>query len=555
MRKKHHIVLLGIALLYWGLTLFTDTKIFTHDPLDMNCLPKDDSMVTLMHLLTKVILFFVVFGLLEFLWYAKDHKTLLFSFLGFTALYLVGLLVTYPGYFMSDDPIIFAYASRYYPVYWHNYLTSLFYMVGMSLIPASAGPVILSDICYGLVYAYIYENARKLYPSKWTHSVLLLGVLPFTLLGSLMCFRPALYAPFFLFLIAFLFFERKKKAPLTLRKLCGIAFLSALLSIWRSEGIVLMVFIYFILSFVYVSSDPGPLLRDESDIDEETSVGGKKRSGFVSAFFCERNLVVFTVFLLAFFCLIKIPQDHGEKKYYGSDYLIISTTRPLSVIVHRDQTYPGAEEDLANISAVTEFGYLHNDSLSCSAYNRYNSDHNEGKYTETGADRATQKAYLKSALRLIAHNLDLYLGERLQLFLVTNGIYNYNKDMVLNLKSVVTTDFHLYEHDRSYGFELIEGNKRLPITGSTGYALALYAFGGEAYIPMLVLLFALTLYTLIRKKYMIFFTCLMMLAREAVIFLTAPASFIQYSYPVMYATAFLVMMVLFDILEKKSASR
>jgi len=541
MRHKHHLILFVITLFYWGLTLFTDTKIFTHDPLDMNCLPKDESMVTLMHLLTKVILFFVIFGLLEFLWYAKDHKALLFSFLGFSALYLVGLLVTYPGYFMSDDPIIFAYASRYYPVYWHNYLTSLFYMVGMSLIPASSGPVILSDLCYGLVYAYIYENTRKLYPSKWTHSVLFLGVLPFTLLGSLLCFRPALYAPFFLFLIAYLFFEWKKKAPLTLRKLCGIAFMSALLSIWRSEGIVLMVFIYFILGFVYLV--PRPVLTDS---DEEPSSGSKRRSGCVSAFFCERNLIVFTVFLLAFFCLIKLPQSHGEKKYYGNDYLIISTTRPLSVIVHRDQTYEGADEDLANISAVTEYGYLHNDSLSCSAYNRYNSDHNEGKYTETGADAATQKAYLKSAFRLIAHNLDLYLGERLQLFLVTNGIYDYDKNMVLNLKPVVTTDFHLYEHDRSYGFELIEGNKRLPLSTNNTYAMALYSYGGEAYIPMLLLLLILTLFTLVRKQYMVFFTCLMMLAREGVIFLTAPASFIQYSYPVMFATAFLVFMTVFE---------
>ena len=147
-------------------------------------------------------------------------------------------------------------------------------------------------------------------------------------------------------------------------------------------------------------------------------------------------------------------------------------------------------------------------------------------------------------MNLIMHNPDLYLGERLQLFLVTNGIYNYNKDMVLNLKPVVTTDFHLYEHDRSYGFELIEGNKRLPITGRTDYALALYRFGGEAYIPMLILLIAVTLYSLIRKKPVVFFTCLMMLAREAVIFLTAPASFIQYSYPVMYATAFFVFMMI-----------
>ena len=65
-----------------------------------------------------------------------------------------------------------------------------------------------------------------------------------------------------------------------------------------------------------------------------------------------------------------MPQNHGEAKHYGKDYLIISTTRPLTVIVHREQTYPGAEEDLANINAITDLGYLSNDSLSCSAYNR-----------------------------------------------------------------------------------------------------------------------------------------------------------------------------------------
>lgn len=520
--NKRHALSGVLALVIWLVTFVTDKKIFSPDPLNMNCLPVDTSAVPLMHLLTKVILFFVIFGLLEFFLYALQKKALLFSFLGFFVIYLFGLLLTYPGYFMSDDPIIFAYASRYYPVYWHSYLTSLFYMVGMSLFPASSGPVLLSDLCYALVYAYIFDKTRLLYPKKSSYVTLLLGVLPFTLLGALMCFRPAIYAPFFLFYIAFLFFEWKKKASLTILKLIGISGLTALLSIWRSEGIVLLVFVYLILPFVY------------------------KRKDNTVNFLCKKRLLPFTLCLFAFFFLIKAPQSQGEQKYYGSDYLIISTTRPLSVIVHREQTYDGAEEDLANISAITEYGYLHNDSLSCSAYNRYNSDYNEGRYTQTGADSAAQKAYLKSALNLIVHNLDLYLGERLQLFLVTNGIYNYPKAIVLNLKPVVTTNFHLYEHDRSYGFELIEGNKRLPINGNDNYAHGLFTYGGEAYIPLLLLLFIMTIYTLLKRNRMFFSMCLMMLAREGVIFLTAPASFIQYSYPVMYAVSFLFVMLLLE---------
>lgn len=520
--NKRHVLCAAAALVLWLVTFVTDKKIFSPDPLNMNCLPVDTAAVPLMHVLAKVILFFVILGLLEFFLYALHKKPLLFSFLGFFAIYLTGLLVTYPGYFMSDDPIIFAYASRYYPVYWHNYLTSLFYMVGMSLFPASSGPVLLSDICHALAYAYIFDKVRLLYPKKHSYFVLLLGVLPFTLLGALMCFRPAVYAPFFLFYTAFLFFEWKEKAVLTPCKLIGISALTALLCIWRSEGIVLLLFVYLILPFVY------------------------QRQNHAVCFLCKKRLLPFSLCLLAFFLLLKAPQSQGEQKYYGSDYLIISTTRPLSVIVHREQAYDGAEEDLANISAVTEYGYLHNDSLSCSAYNRYNSDYNEGRYTETGTDAKTQRAYLKSALNLIIRNFDLYLGERLQLFLVTNGIYNYPKDMVLNLKPVVTTNFHLYEHDRSYGFELIDGNKRLPISGSDSYALCLFTYGGEAYLPLLLLLLIMTVYTLVTKKRAVFFMCLMMLAREGVIFLTAPASFIQYSYPVMYAISFLFAMLLLE---------
>ena len=168
-------------------------------------------------------------------------------------------------------------------------------------------------------------------------------------------------------------------------------------------------------------------------------------------------------FLLAFaifFSAIRIPQSQGEKKYYGSDYLIISMIRPLSLIIHREQTYPESKEDLANIDAVISLDYISYETLSCSSYNRYNSDYNSGHFTETGADAATQKAFIKSALRLILHNFDLYLAERLQLFAVTNGYYNYDSAMVMNLKPVTTADFLSFQADRDYGKELVLGNAR-----------------------------------------------------------------------------------------------
>lgn len=532
MKKKH--IWCGVtALLLLFITFYTDTRIFTTQPLNMNCLPVDVEAAKLMHVLTKAGVFWVFFGLAEFLVCAWKHKkTLLYPFLIFIAIYGIGLLVSYPGYFMSDDPIIWGYATRYYPVYWHHYLTSLFYMIGMSIMPASIGPVFLSDLCYALVYAYIYHQACEIYETKFKYVAALLAVLPSTLLGALMCFRPALYTPFFLFYFAFLFFDYKKKAELTKGKLFLLLVLTVVLCQWRSEGLVLFGFAPFLLPMAY----------------RKCPFEKKDGNWHLIKPRVAKLFVVLAVFGILF-VVVKTPQSIGEKKYYGKDYLIISTTRPLSVIVHREQTYEGAEEDLENISAITDFGYLHNDSLSCSAYNRYNTDHNEGKYTQTGADEQTQNAYLKSAFRLICKNLDLYLGERLQLFLVSNGIYNYNKEMVLNLKPVASTDFHLYNHDREYGFELLEAYRRIPVQGTDSYALFLYKFGGEAYIPCLILALALLIGCIVKRKWLLFTAMLSLFAREAVIFLTAPASFIQYSYPMMFVTLFFTFIA---ICEKKN---
>ena len=164
--KKKHLVTAGLSILIWLVTFYTDTKIFSADGLNMNCLPIDTEMVLPMHILTKILVLLCLFGLFEFLAYACQRPSLLLPFLGFLAIYGIGLMIIWPGYYMSDDPIIFAYATRYYPVYWHNYLTSLFYMTAMSLFPASAAPVLLSDVCYAMTFAYIFYKAKQLYASK-----------------------------------------------------------------------------------------------------------------------------------------------------------------------------------------------------------------------------------------------------------------------------------------------------------------------------------------------------------------------------------------------------
>ena len=127
--------------------------------------------------------------------------------------------------------------------------------------------------------------------------------------------------------------------------------------------------------------------------------------------------------------------------------------------------------------------------------------------------------------------------------------------MVLNLKPVVATDFHLYEHDRDYGFEMLDAYRRIPLYGEDVYAMFLFDHGGEAYIPCLVLALFLLMVSLRKKRWVLFVTILSLFAREGVIFLTAPASFIQYSYPMMFVTCFSAIFVLAERMDKRNAVR
>lgn len=134
---------------------------------------------------------------------------------------------------------------------------------------------------------------------------------------------------------------------------------------------------------------------------------------------------------------------------------------------------------------------------------------------------------------------------------MTNGIYDYDDSLVLGLEPVNTSEFHLYQSDKNYGFELIEGNKRIPVTGTDAIASFLFQYGGEAYLPVLALLVLSLLVSLIRRNWFLFFSLASLLAREAVIFLTAPASFIQYSYPVMFVTLFFILIFAIESAQQK----
>ncbi len=516
-----------VAFFVWIGCIIASGKIFTNDPLSMGSLPMDYDAVPFMSILSKILALFAIFGFFKFIEYARKDMFTMPVFLVLVVLFLALLFISYPGYYMSDDALIFGYATRFLPVYWHNYLTSLYYMVAMTIIPASTAPIIMHCFISAMVFAYLYKKGGKI--------MLICAILPFTLLSVMMCFRPVIYAPVFLFFFAFLYYDIYMAKPIgkDLHLRVGVlSVLAAILCLWRSEGIVLLPFCVILLPLSVIRRG------EETDIHLNGEEVVKKSSMDKVA------LALFAGIFVASYVLVRLPQAMGEEKYYGNDYLILATVRPLSLIVHEGKDYPEKEEDLENINKIVKLDYLQYETLSCTSFHRYNADKNSGSYTQTLASDADREKYIKSAARLIYKNLDVYLAERVQLFLVTNGIYGYDDALVGGHKQVETSEYALYASDRDYGEELIAGNQRIKINGTKAVADFLFKFGGEAYIPMLIVMIVTFIIAAIKKNGFIALIVLSLLARETLIFLTAPASFIQYGYPSMFVAAWAFIAVL-----------
>ena len=120
LRSKQTLIIGILSLIWWVMTFITDRKIFSTDTLNMSSLPINTDAVVFMHVLSKLLTLAVIVGLLCFISYGIKHRRLLFAFCAYFLIYFAILLLSYPGYFMSDDTIILGYATRYYPVYWHK---------------------------------------------------------------------------------------------------------------------------------------------------------------------------------------------------------------------------------------------------------------------------------------------------------------------------------------------------------------------------------------------------------------------------------------------------
>ncbi|MBO4748880.1 MAG: hypothetical protein J5546_01040 [Lachnospiraceae bacterium] len=314
----------------------------------------------------------------------------------FTFLTLAGLLVRvflWPNGFIHsyDNYVTYSYAIHLYPEYWHSAYTSVVYCACLMVLPHPISISLFQALLFAFDVAYLYArmeaNPKVRKAAKWF--VFAIIFVPGTYYMIMDAYRTEIYAlacMFYLTKILFDIWEGKEYTRLTL---AIMAFFSAFLAVWRTEGILLGGMGFFAILI------------------------------FAKKLQIKKLIVWLAVFAVAFL-LVSFPQKIGNKKYYGSDYSIINSFFVLRNVLNSGSanlSYQGADEDLAAIEAVVPIEAIQ--AYGLEGYRRHN--FMNGHVTDMNqsvTDMETGKAYVKAFYSIALHNPGIYLRTQLGLLRV-----------------------------------------------------------------------------------------------------------------------------------------
>lgn len=306
-------------------------------------------------------------------------------FLGFSLLHLF----FFPESFVVmewDNIVAYSYAIRNIPFYWHNALTTIYYAACFYLFPL---PLTIQELSIAAFSALIVFCIYRLERTRFFTLFLLVVPEAWALISR--PYRNNMYTLVLLWTtVLVLYLWEKKAVPSRICSL-GLIFLLAILAVWRSEGILFsLVLLFFFLILRWNSSLP--------------------------------RLLGWAALWAALVVALGIPQKIGTQKYYGSDYTIVTTMSWLQPVLNWQEanlSYPGASEDLAAIAAITPLDWIREGGMG--GYRAYN--FSQGRdINQSMADAQTRSDYTKAAFRLVLHNLEPFIRDRINLFLQGNGI-------------------------------------------------------------------------------------------------------------------------------------
>lgn len=468
---------------------------------------------------------------------SKDHKYKLFIkfFLIFFMVMIVFYILTFPGYWCNDEFTILTYSKRFILYGWHHFFTQILYICGLFLFIHPTLIVLFQIILVSALVGYVLSDfvyfleSRFNHNIKWKYWLLVPFLLPSTILQVLFPLRLTLYAFIELttvYEIVMLFISKKR---LTINKIILLGLFIPILSFWRSESIIYIILLPLVLFFII-----------------RKNLTKKLITVFLSCF------LVMSAFMFVpqKIALQKNNLDTSMFNEYNNPTVVISSTLDnyetaynisgiiSSFVQLAKLSYEDNDEYVDRINEFIDIQYLYDNDINGTVafWNNYiNFQNFEGKLGKF------QKLYIS----LIFKHFPNFLKERFATFLVTNG-FNYKAHTFINNSAAMPQS--------SYGYGVMECVFAPKLRKYVINFLQLGKKGSPNIFPYHIIynsifgLITLLVFCIVclkksnkhNKFYLISLLFLIVLAKNALIFLTAPDTFFMYYFSTMLLGDFIL---------------
>ncbi|MGE5329289.1 MAG: hypothetical protein ACM3KR_07270 [Deltaproteobacteria bacterium] len=521
-----------LSVFHWLLSFITDKSIFRFNVIKaLNCgaylAVCKYVFIKLMYLLMIVLLWQIIGFCIKGV---KNGNQNIKKYLHFTLIYFsimfVLLILTWPGIWRWDEFNLLKAAQNLEMFYWFTYISSFVYIFSLMIIPFPAGIVFVQICIISLIVGYIiFKLDNYLLGSKFTY----LMYLPFLLLPiidhNLFPLRHTLYSYVELLFIVKLLFLRLDKRDIKAADIIFLSFLTAVLSIWRADGIYYL----FLAPILFII--------------------------FFNKIYKFKTIAVLCIITIAFTIILYIPQYIGNsKKSLGYKYKLISIAGPLADLVKAEYDSPEAQKDLKNIDRVISIKALKESERGLYAVNSKNADYSKDDY----------KKFLRSYINLIIKNPRVFLKNRLNYFLETHDLTE-NSAVIFDSSTLKLPRYSFilpYLNDSNMIFSPINIELRKKVIQFLECSYPSLErnnikLSDKIYscLPGIAALLIVLIIVAFKKKIASLALFLIVLVRVPLVFITAPETHFMYYMPVYLCGFFFMFLLLAQWLFNKNSER
>ena len=295
----------------------------------------------------------------------------------------VGVVSTpYNFMYEMDNASLYVLAVRGIVDYWNGFYQIPIYNACLIVLYHPATIAILQSLAFLSVIEYLRRRIWKKYHSKLCWCILLVFLLPSTADVMINPYRNNINTILCLWIVGMMLLDFLDGTVRTKKEVVIITCILGWMAAYRTENLFIMFFYFALLILRY-------------------QLRWKKLT------------IIYGLLFLMLFAFFSIPQKMGDQKYYGKDYLIISQMNTLQYILRHPKvnlTYNNATYDIDTIHTFADIPAIYGSGLE-----GYRAKRMElcGMVNQSLKSEKEQKDFLKACYRLYAHNIKLFLEERL----------------------------------------------------------------------------------------------------------------------------------------------